>query len=321
MPISGASSYPSTVDEFLSHWEGALTAVAEGVTLGATTREDLVTSQDDLELARDAVTDLGVDRGLARETLTAQIVALQGRMVEFNARVRGDLPESIFVNTLPTAFAVGEAEDAVRDGLRKISRLWTKINALSPAPAGVALPYKLAGDYTLAMFNTAREALRDAYRALSDAEVDLGLARATRNKVQDVIYPILKSYRQKITGLATTHPELVATLPKLTPEPGRTPSAVPPHATWEAASAQAKVTWPASSDADLEKFEVRGVPGDSYNTDDEVVLATVLPGGPREFLTDFGLTAAGLTAGFKVYVMLTTGNEKGSDPVYVTRPG
>jgi len=37
-------------------------------------------------------------------------------------------------------------------------------------------------------------------------------------------------------------------------------------------------------------------------------------------MTDFSLTTPGLTAGFKVYVALNTGNERGSDSVYVTRP-
>ena len=43
-------------------------------------------------------------------------------------------------------------------------------------------------------------------------------------------------------------------------------------------------------------------------------------GGPRELFTPFALGAPGLTAGFKVYVILTTGNERGSDAKFVTRP-
>ena len=33
-----------------------------------------------------------------------------------------------------------------------------------------------------------------------------------------------------------------------------------------------------------------------------------------------GVAQSALTAGFKVYVILHTGNEKGSEAVYVTRP-
>ncbi len=81
------------------------------------------------------------------------------------------------------------------------------------------------------------------------------------------------------------------------------------------------MTWGASSEAALQQYEVRGVPGDNYTTDDEAVLATVLPTAAREFSTTFALSGPGLTAGFKVYVVLTTGNERGSEAKYVTRPG
>jgi hypothetical protein len=50
------------------------------------------------------------------------------------------------------------------------------------------------------------------------------------------------------------------------------------------------------------------------------LLGSVDKNSPREFATDFALGTPGLTAGFKVYVVLTMGNECGSEPVYVTRP-
>lgn len=319
MPISGPSSYPATIDDFVAHW--ADVDAVESVTLpGGTIQVDLVAFGSDLENARDAVSDRSVDQQTGRAALTALITALQARLVEFNARVRGDLPGNPLVESLPEAFTVGEAESGVREALRKVNYIWTKVNALSPAPLGLTLPLTLNGDYALAAFTADRTALRAAYVALSNAEVDLSLARAERNKLQDVIYPILKSYRQKITGMARAHPEWVESLPRLTPEQGSTPAAVTAHATWNAPTEQAKITWNASTEADLEKFEVRGVAGDSYDTEDETVLATVLPDAAREFFTDFGLSAAGLTSGFKVYVVLHTGNEKGSDAVYVTRP-
>jgi hypothetical protein len=45
-----------------------------------------------------------------------------------------------------------------------------------------------------------------------------------------------------------------------------------------------------------------------------------LPTDPLEFLTLSGLAASGDVATFKVYVILTTGNEKGSNTVTITRP-
>ena len=41
---------------------------------------------------------------------------------------------------------------------------------------------------------------------------------------------------------------------------------------------------------------------------------------PLEFLTAAGLGATGASARFRIYVVLTTGNERGSETVTVTRP-
>lgn len=323
MPISGPSSYPPTVEEFLSHWDSANTLTGSGgiVLEDGTTVGNLVTLRDDLEVARDGVTDLSVDLSLARTDLFMRLTALQARMVEFNARVRGDLSGTVFPGGLTEAFAVGQGEAIVREGLRKMSRLWAKLDALgSSSPPGVTQPYVLSVGYGLGVFDADRDALRDAYRALSDAEVDITLARGTRNKVQDAIYPRLKAYRQKITGKAAEFPELVESLPALTPPDGHTPVAVAAQVVWDATAVQAKVTWSESAEVGLARYVVRGSAGDSYSTDDEIEVASVLPGDPREVFTDFALNVPGLTAGFKVYVVLDTGNERGSDAVYVVRP-
>lgn len=322
MPISGPSSYLPTISEFLGHWEDVNDALGVGHELvlpEGINRDGLDILQQTLEGQRDAVTDAAVDRSLARAELTGLITALQGRMVEFNARIRGDLPGKAIALSLPAAFALGDAENLVRDGLRKIARLWGKVNALSPAPAGVTLPLTLGGGYTLMQLSVAREALRVAYRALSDAEVDLDVARGERNETQVAIYPILKGYRLKVTGFLKDHPALIATLPILTPPEGHTPDPVVATGTWEGGSANhAVLTWSESDDSDLREYQVRGVPGEDYETDDEVVLATVPAGGARSLETAFGLGSSGMTSGFKVYVVLHTGRERGSEPVFVT---
>lgn len=324
MPITGPSSYPATIEEFLSHWEDVNDLLGAGSPLvlpDGMTRADLVTWQETLDAQRDHVSDYAVDRSLARVALNQKISALLGRMVEFNSRVRGDLSGNPIAGVLEAAFSVGDGESVVRDALRKTSRLWELVNAISPAPSGVTLPMLLSGSYSRANFDTDRDALRTAYRTLSEAEVDGLLARSQRNQYQDTIYAMLLAYRAKITGMKTAHPDFVESLPRLTPAAGSTPNAVTANAQWDATASQAKITWTASTETDLQKYEVRGVAGDDYQTDDETVLATILPDAPREFMTDFALTSAGLEAGFKVYVILHTGNERGSNAVHVTRPG
>lgn len=288
---------------------------------GGVMHEDLVLLQSDLEEARDAVTDAGVDRALARGELDLLTARLQGKVTEFNRRVRADFAGTAFERAMTVAFAVGASESVVRETVRHVGRLWEKIDQITPRPAGVILPLVLLGNYTRLAFDTDREALRAAYRALGEAEVDLKLAREQRNDLQDEIYEVLKAYRLKVPAILPEGHALLDALPALTPpQTGHTPAAVAAQAVWVPAETKARVTWAESPEAELEGYEVRGVPGDDYQTDDEEVLATIAPGAPRELLTDFALGAPGVTAGFKVYVVLSTGHEKGSDPVFVTRP-
>ena len=138
--------------------------------------------------------------------------------------------------------------------------------------------------------------------------------------MQDLIQPVLRSYRQVLpTKFAKTH-ALVESMPRLTPEPGSTPDAVTANGSWIVASLMAKLLWTLSTDANLLHYEIRFCAGANYSTENESLIGTVLPGGLLEFLTDAGLTTPGSTASFKVYVVTTTGNERGSNTVVVTRP-
>jgi len=323
MPISGPSSYPRTIDEFTSHWAGANAQPQAGagiVLKGGIAQSYLVSMGNNLGTVRDQVAGMGVEDTLAGEQLVMLVTRLQVRMVEFNARVRADFEGTAYARSLPLAFTVAEGEGLVRDALRKVSLLWTKIDAISPAPAGVALPLVLMGNYDRASFDTDRQSLREAFGALSAAEVNLRLAREQRNDAQDLIYAVLKAYRAKLPSVFPAGHAVLESMPVLRAAPGHTPDAVTAAVVWDVPAAQAKVTWTASPEADIARYEVRGASGESYVAADETVLATVAPGDARELLTDFALPTAGLTAGFKVYVVLPTGNERGSEAVYVTRP-
>ena len=43
--------------------------------------------------------------------------------------------------------------------------------------------------------------------------------------------------------------------------------------------------------------------------------------GPLLYATNYALGTPGNAASYKVYIILTTGNESGSNPVTITRPG
>ena len=323
MPITGPSSYPPTITQFLAHWtlvNNELGAAGPLLLVDGENRGNLDTMREELETARTKVTDLGVDHSLARTELNGLVDALQGRLVEFNARVRADLPASTFSRILPEAYNVRN-ESVVREALRQMSRIWAKINSMANPPTGLTLPLTLLGGMTAPAFDTQRDLLRDAYRALSTAEVDLKEAREARNDLQDLIQPLLKAYRAKVSSRFPEGDSLIASLPAIRPAEGHTPDPVSATGVWVPASTQAKIAWTPSTDADLEEYQVRAVPGDDYQLDDEQILAT-LPAGasPLELLSAFGLNTPGQAVGYKVYVVLNTGNERGSEAVYVTRP-
>lgn len=70
----------------------------------------------------------------------------------------------------------------------------------------------------------------------------------------------------------------------------------------------------------LASCQLRAVPVPDYDADDGQILATLPKGTAREFRSGFSLTGPGMSASFKVYIILTTGNEAGSESVSVTRP-
>jgi hypothetical protein len=127
-------------------------------------------------------------------------------------------------------------------------------------------------------------------------------------------------YRKAVVGTFAEDDPHVLGLPDVNTAPGSTPAAVIASISWDPITGKAKITWSASAEADLREYEIRYCPGPNYLTETEVVVGNVFPTDPLEFLTDSGLAASGNTASFKVYVILSTNNEKGSNTVTITRP-
>lgn len=319
MPITGPSSYVSTIEEFEQHWLSADTALGPGneiVLPNGTNRAGLIALKNALIAKRSDLQARLNDKEVARGDMELKKAALLDRLVQFNDKIRAFFPGSKWVPALPNVPGPAEAQSKITDPLEDAANLWLQINA-DPLTAA---PVTLLGGYTQAAFAADIAALKAAYATLNAAETKLKVTREERNDIQDEIYAVLKSYRQVLpTFFAKTH-ALVESLPRLTPLPGATPAAVTAEAVWDATLEQARITWTASSDPDLFQYEVRFSPGPVYSTDDETVIGNIPPGGPLELLTAAGLDSPGSVAGYRVYVMLTTGNENGSNTVVVTRP-
>lgn len=318
MPISGPSSYVPTADEFIQHWTLADSTLGVGneiVLPDGTDQAGLTTQKDALVSKRADVQAKLNDKEVARGDLEVKKAALLGRLVQFNDKIRAFFAGSKWVNALPAAPGGAEAQSRITDPLDDVSSLWQQINADPDTPA----PVTLLGGYDQATLVTDLAALKTAYSTLNSAETTLKVTREERNDLQDGLYAVLKSYRAVLPTFFAKGDALVESLPRLTPAPGSTPDAVVLSGQWDDVNTFAQLNWTASSDPNLTSYDIRMSPGPTYSTSDETVVDSVIP-GTLGYTTLEGLELPGSTAGYKVYVVTSTGNEKGSNAVIISRP-
>ncbi len=319
MPISGPSSYIPTLEEFLAHWQIADATLGAGHEIElpvGVTRAMLLAKQVSLVTKREELqAKLNVQEVLRGEIEILKITLLE-RIHQFTEKVRAYLPNSKWIAALPYLPSYSDGQGNFLEPMDDAATLWAQLNG----DPGTVAPLTLLGAYTQALFVTDITAMKATYAALNAAGVAATVVRSERNSLQDEIYPLLKSYRIVLPTAFLRGHALVQSLPRLTPLPGSTPAEVTTTVVWDAALGQARVTWTASTAADLDHYDVRFCPGASYSADDESIVSTVESDGTRTVLTDAGLTNPGATASFKVYVVTSTGNEKGSNAVSVTRP-
>jgi len=321
MAITGPSSFVPTVNEFLAHWLQTNTFLGAGgpLVLGDGTTIIILTGYRDLLVTfGSSIQGKLNDVEIARGNLEIKKLGLVTRIGEFNRKVRGFLSHTAFVTALPDLPPVTSAVSTILDSLDDMSTLWTKINAATIP--GFTGPLTLLGGYLVATLNTDLAALRAESVTWQNATQDVKLERERRNDLQDKVQPALRDYRQAVQGTFAPTDALVESLPRLTPEPGSTPDGVTANIVWDALLLKAKITFTGSDNPNLSQYEIRFCAGPDYSTDNETVIGNLTPAELREFLTDSGLTTAGSTASFKVYVITTTGNEKGSNTVTITRP-
>lgn len=324
MPISKLSTYLPTIDSFAAHWNQCLTAYAPKILTvrlpnnTAVTRAQFGDLRDLLEAQQIAVQARLTDQLIARGGVEIQKTDLLKRFHLFTGMVDGYYQNTDFHLARPLAPGLGYGQLTFSLPLFDAMSLWKKMNEGAP-PAGVTLPLVLSDGTDHSTFASAVSTLQFAYRNERDKGQDVTLARAGRDRLQDRAYDIMKAYRESVPSVMAAFPDLVATLPRLTPLPGHTPDAVNASAVFEAPD-KSKVVYDESTDPTLESYQLRGNVGDEYSNEDAMVIATNAPGAPREFNVSFGLNQPGAKVALKVYVILNTGNEAGSAPMFVQRP-
>jgi hypothetical protein len=357
MPYTGPGSVIGLMDEFLAHWAGVNAAQAPGGVTAVPENTNTVKSRNDLNMLRGIYFAVQSAPGTA-PVLPApapqypSVVALlnmeeQGRaavalgrvqIVEiigaFNRKVRGSLGHTTFPSGLPGLPAVTDSLKMINDAANDVFDLWTAINALpapppTPTPAftgPLLIPVSVPGTNSVQMLTFAEAfarltAMRNGSAAMLTAQNGLKVMRPHRDNIwENEIRPLIQAYIKKIQGEYPPEHAFVTSLPRLYPAPGHTPEAVNLTGNYNTATQQGDYAWSASDEPTLDRIEIRQSPGPEYADDAYTVLATFPPGGPLNLSTPTGFEIPGQTSSVKAYVILATGNERGSNTVTLTRP-
>ena len=319
MPFSGPASYLPTIDEFIGHWidvDAALDPLTPLVLTGGYSlaslqadRDALATRITELTQAINVVEGHRTDRDLQRPPVKA-------RMRQLGNYIRGILSASVYTGQIPRLIDDRSNAGKWINAMDDHEHLWTQIEAAPPA--GFVPPLLLNGAYAIANFTADVVALKGVFTSLVQAEQDEDREREEREELYLAIRARLVQYRRAVPGLFPKEHPLVTSLPKLSPPRGHTPDAVVLTGVWNAGTGLADLSWTASDDPDLLHYQVRRSGATPYDTSTELVVTTVLPPGLTHSTLE-GLPVDGATMGYKVYVVLTTGNEKGSNAMSVTR--
>ena len=310
----------------LAHWQQVNTALgATPLTLkGGYTIANLQTDRNALQAAITALQPLENTLETAQLDRDTRKKAIQARVTPFRNAVRFFALGTPYENALPTSPSFTAIETKFVKALDDTAALWATLNAL-PATgagsiAGFTPPLVLPGGYTLATFTTELAALRTAYINVTNARKNLDIGRQKRDVLLTPLKARLLQYRRAVLALFASTDPLYRSLPVVSPgSKGSTPDAVSASAKWDAATSKAVLTILPSSDPNLDHYSVRTAPPPTYRVKNETTLGRIEKEG-TVFATTAGLSAAGATALYKVYVVLKSGREKGSATLKVTRP-
>ena len=309
------------MDEVAAHWAEVNAVHALVVRLPEDTTLTLVQFEGlrgSLQAQQNVVQARLTAQQIARSNINTKKAALLAQFALFTGILDAYFENTDFIDSRPLAPTPTAGQAAFTEPMVDMMALWEEINA-GPAPAGVTLPLALADGTVQGGFASAISALQFAYAEERRKGVKVSVSRSKRNRLQGKAQSAIRLYRETVPPLMVNSPELIDSLPRLSPLPGHTPERVNASAMYQAPN-QTKIVHDASTDATVSHYELRGNAGDEYNDGDAVVIASHEPGEPMEFVTPFGLTQPGARAAFKVFVVLTTGNESGSAEMVVERP-
>ncbi|MFD0895923.1 hypothetical protein KBB96_08250 [Luteolibacter ambystomatis] len=295
MPLNGPASFLPLADELLVHWAAVDAARGDGnplLLVGRIGRSTLLELREKLEVTQAAVARARASRSLEAHDLEAQDKVVARRMNQFRQYLHGSGVDP----------KISPEEARV---------LWQKLETES----GEA--FCLPTEYTRLDFITDLSARRLMASALAKAEKALASSRGRRDEYQDQLHGFAEMYRDRVREFFPVDHELVKSLPVLTVPKGQAPAPVDADCSWEGDCA--RVWWTPSADPAVAHYDVRGMAGADYEMEDERLVGRVTAGSTCQVETISDLDEPEARASFRVYVVLRSGQEKGSRPVTVSR--
>ena len=324
MALQGHDSYLPLMNLFAESWAlaDAAALLVPGapalVVLDGVDAAGFAALRAELAAKRESVRASALAVRLGEATVRMGRVELSARLAQFTAAARAWWGRSALGRAVPLLPQQTAALDKFLRPVRDALWLWQRLDA-GAAPPGVLLPLHLAGEVVFgrAELQGLLAQVLAARDAVEEGEVSLTIARAERDAVEKRVREVLIAFVAAVpVRLGAGHPA-AQSLPRLYPAPGHTPEPVKLSGEWS--GAEARLTWAESGEAGLSHYQIRWCPGEEYNKKEESVAGTVGRGAPRVFLTKEGLEGPGMSACYKVYVILETENERGSRPVTVRR--
>jgi len=307
------------MQEFINHWTQVNASLGATPLLlrGAYALANFSTDRTNIVNAINAVIAIDNIKQTASGNLDWLKFSIRQRPIQFRKVVEAMLQGTGYINALPVAPSFSAVESRFVDPLEEMRQLWVTINADTTVP-GFTPPITLAGSYAVATFTTDLTALRITFVTAKNANEQSTLARKQRDVLLKPAEQRMKQYRELIQGRFDPTSPFVQSLPSITPLPGSTPEPVEFLGHWNKPEGLAKFTWEVSNNSKLDYYEVRACVGSTYRVANEFSVSGPLR-GILKYDTKQGLTTAGAKAVFRVYVVLTTGNERGSNNVLVER--
>ena len=321
MPIEEIDDYPEKMTEFELHWASVNAALGGAPATDFELLGDYALAQFSADKAL-VVTALSSQEGLendldfARSDRDQWRGELRQRLILFRETCKALLPGSRYLRALPDTPAEQSEAQKLLDAWDDMAHIWTQIN--TDQPAEIAPAMTLRGNYTLANFQTALATMRTRYDAVKAAERTAADGRGMRDELLDAAYQRMVQYRERLPLVLEPDDPLLASLPQLTPNPGSTPDAVVLSAFWDGALSLAQLSWTESTDPNLQVYQVRACLGPTWDEAQASVIANYAPTTLSTGITT-GLVNPGDQTTFKIFVILSTGNQAGSNAVTVTR--